>query len=208
MSSIQPVTGTNPGETPAVPAEPEVQQPTETVEELRARLAKAEAGLKDVNRESAARRKELEALRAEKTAKEEAEKTEAQKLTDAKTKAEAERDAANARVQDFALRNAVTIQASKLQFTDPGDALAFLDKSALTIKEDGSVEGLEAALQALAKAKPYLLTTATRGLAGVQPGHGSQSDRSTETPDQRRQRIATGGSEMANLGGGYIPIKE
>jgi alanyl-tRNA synthetase len=205
MADEKPVTGTPSGETPPVPAEPVVQQSTETVEELRAQLARLEAAQKDVNRESAARRKELEQLKSEKAAREESEKTEAQKLADQVTKANAERDAAFARAQDLTLRNAVTIQASKLQFTDPGDALAFIDKSAITVKDDGSVDGLEDALKALAAAKPYLLTTATRGLAGVQPGHGNQP--AGETIEQKRARLRTGG-ETASLSGGYIPFKD
>ena len=206
MPDDKPVMGTNSGEMPPVTdSNPPAQDSAETVEELRARLAKADAALKDVNRESAARRKELEVLRAEKTAKDEAEKTETQKLTDAKAKAEAERDVALARAQDLTLRNAVTILASKLLFTDPGDALVFLDRKALTINEDGSVEGLEAALKKLAADKPYLLTTANRSLPGVQPEHGNQS--AGETIAQRRARLRTGGP-TANLGGGYVPIKE
>jgi len=54
--------------------------PTVTVEELQAQIDKLAASLKEANKESASRRKQIEALEAEKKARAEAEMTETQRL--------------------------------------------------------------------------------------------------------------------------------
>lgn len=206
MPDNLPETGEKSGEmSPAADSNQQAQATGETPEQLRESLAKTQAALREANKEAAARRRRLEELETAEAARAEANKTEAQKLTDQVAKATAERDAALARAQDLALRNAVTIKASKLLFADPSDALAFLDRKALTINDDGSVDGLEDALKKLAAEKPYLLTTANRNLSGVQPEHGNQA--AGETIAQKRARLRTGGP-TADLSGGYVPIKQ
>lgn len=208
MTDDKPVTGEQTDATSGAAGAPQQAQAGsgETLESLRAELEKERAAKKAANQESASRRKRLEELEAAEAQRTEASKTETQKLSEKATKAEQERDAAIARAQDLALRNAVTVQASKMQFTDPGDALAFIDKSKLKVNEDGSVEGLDAELERLSKSKPYLLArSAASQLTATMPGHsGAQGG---ETREQRRARIQGGGSANA-LSGGYVPIKE
>lgn len=54
--------------------------------------------------------------------------------------------------------NAIISAASKSGIKDVDAALKLVDRSAITVNDDGKVEGIEAAIEALVKDKPYLLT--------------------------------------------------
>jgi hypothetical protein len=184
-----PVTGngTN-GETPATGTG---ATPTpEEIESLR-------AALKAANKESADRRKRLEALEADEAKRKEAELSEVEKADQRAKAAEAKAQGLEQRWRDGMLRSAVTVEASKLQFYDPEDAFRLADLTALTVNEDGTVTGVEDALKALVKAKPHLVKTTT----------------TTPPPDvnaQNRGRTATPTTDelvAAKLrSGNYVPI--
>jgi len=177
----------------------------ETPEALKAIIAKQEAALKEANKEAAARRKQVESFEAKEAAATEAGKTETQKLNDQIAKLQAERDGAVTLAQDRLIRSSAVSEAARLQFRDPADALSFIDKAKLKVADDGTVDGLTAQLEALAKAKPYLLATTLFGLQSPSnPGSGAQQG---ETREQKRARMF-GGSSGQSLGGGYVPIKE
>ena len=189
----------------AAGATQQVQPTGETPEQLRASIQKLEAALKDSNKEAASRRKRLDELEAQEQARVEAGKTEAQKLADERTRLTAERDAALTRASETLIRSGVITEASKLQFRDPSDALPFIDKSKLKVGDDGSIEGLNEQLAAIAKSKPYLLSTTIMGAQSPSnPGSGAAQG---ETAAQKRARIY-GGSSPAALGGGYVPFKD
>jgi ribosomal protein L17 len=192
--------------TGAAGATQQVQATGETPEQLRASIAKLEAALKDTNKESAARRKRLEELESQEAARVEQGKTESQKLADQLAKLQAERDGALTRASETLIRSGVITEASKLQFRDPSDALPFIDKSKLKINDDGTIEGLEQQLAAIAKNKPYLLSTSILGAQSPSnPGNGAQAN--GETRAQKLARLY-GGSSGQSLGGGYVPIKD
>jgi hypothetical protein len=88
---------------------------------------------------------------------EEAQKSELEKAQERADKAEALAKAAEERAQAIALRSAIVAAASRLDFVDPEDAFALLDKSALKQNDEGKLEGVDEALKALAEAKPHLL---------------------------------------------------
>lgn len=73
--------------------------------------------------------------------------------------------------QELVLRGEVASAAARLGFSDPGDALRLLDRTALNFAPDGSPQNLEAQLQGLAKAKPYLL--ANRSMVSFDTGLGA-----------------------------------
>lgn len=116
--------------------------------------------------------KELTALKAK-------DQTDAERLT-------AERDSANTRSW-AAIRRAVTSEAKSvaagLKFQDPKDALAMLDLDALT-NDEGEVDdvALLAALKAIAKNKPYLLTTSGAGRSAVDHGAGGSGEGGNNRP--------------------------
>jgi len=92
----------------------------------------------------------------------EANKTEAEKiaaklakLEERAAQAETERDAALARAQETLIRAELKNAAAAAGFLDPADVMRFIDRSAITINEQGEVEGVETAIKELVKAKPY-----------------------------------------------------
>lgn len=59
--------------------------------------------------------------------------------------------------QDRLVRSSIVTAAAKAGFVDPDDAVALVDRGALEISEDGAVAGVDDAIRAIAKAKPYLV---------------------------------------------------
>jgi len=59
--------------------------------------------------------------------------------------------------QERLVRNAVLAAAARVGFNDPDDAMRLIDQGTLEVREDGSVDGVEKAIQAIAKSKPYLV---------------------------------------------------
>jgi len=147
---------------------------------LRARLqaadqnrAKAEADLKQI------RDKDLPAL---------------EKATRDLAEAEKVRDAALADLKQTRLENAF-VTDNKYKWKNPKTALKLADLSKVEVDDDGTVRNLTAALDALAKAEPYLLEEDTsgdddgsggdsngagRGSTGAPAGGGRQADTKTD----------------------------
>lgn len=128
--------------------------------ELAAELERAREALKRANAEAAERRKKLDAFEEAERKRKEAEMSELEKVQaelqrERDARAAAEREATQTRV-----RAAVQVAAGQMHFHDPADVMAFLDADALTVDEDGKVLGVDDALKALVKARPYLVKTA------------------------------------------------
>lgn len=92
-----------------------------------------------------------------------------------------------ARERDLLLDNAVLSEAAKstaarARFIDPSDAIRLIDRSKLTVKDGGVIDGVGEALDALATAKPHLLEQGKRAqkLSATNPGSagtGRSADR-------------------------------
>lgn len=107
---------------------------------------------------------------------------EAADLKAAKEKSEAEKADIMAKAAEKLLKAAVLAEASKQGFNDPTDAWNFLDRSAITPKNDDTYEGLDKAIEAVAKAKPYLIKAQQQSQAKGTPGRdkktgGGQNDK-------------------------------
>lgn len=70
--------------------------------------------------------------------------------------AEAKVLAAEERIKAQTIRAEVRVMALKLGFHNPDDAASLADLSGVELAEDGAVKGVEAALKALLKDRPYL----------------------------------------------------
>jgi predicted component of type VI protein secretion system len=112
----------------------------------------------------------LAQLEAKEKEREEASKTETEKLAQRAAKAEqdrdaaiAEREAAQTALQTERIKNAVIAEASKLGFADPDDAYTLVTLSEIEIDDAGKVNGAAEAIKKLAEAKPYLLGQARKG---------------------------------------------
>lgn len=87
----------------------------------------------------------------------------------------AEAQTATERAQTALIRAAVIAQASKAGAVDPDAVVALLDKSSLTVGDDGQVEGVEDAVTALLEEKTYLVGTNST----PNPGPGGGGPRNT-----------------------------
>lgn len=132
------------------------------IEELKAESIKHRLRAKKLREERDALQRELEAARKGKvkaTSKAKSEDTEGDRedgddpklaeLEETKTKLERQNEDLLIRLEFMA--------NTKYAWVNPKDALKLLDLDDVEIGEDGDVEGLDEAIDALAKAKPYLL---------------------------------------------------
>jgi len=100
------------------------------------------------------------------------------------------------------IKVAVITEATKRKFIDPGDSYRMIDLSTLTV-EEGDVKGVEEALEALAKEKPYLLQAQSK-MAPTNPGRGQETG---ETDAERRARLfGRGESPFGKHGGGVFML--
>ncbi len=165
-----------------------------SLEQAQAELEKARKALKDVNAESAGRRKRLEELEAAEAERERA------KLSDVE-RATKDAAAAQKKVQDLEARLAemekahkeavvqyeVKLQASAMGIIDPDAAVKLLDWNTLEFNEDGTPKNVEAALKKLVGAKPYLVKAQgnSSGL-GTPPAKPRQPATSGQGTGERR----------------------
>ena len=83
---------------------------------------------------------------------EEAQKTEAQKLADRATAAERARDEALARAQDMLIRSAFVAEGAKVGAVHPEDVYSLADLAGIEVDEQGNVQGVSEAVEAIVKA--------------------------------------------------------
>lgn len=105
--------------------------------------------------------------------------------------------------QDRLVRSAVVTAAAKAGFVDPDDAFALVDRGALEISEDGTVTGLDEAIRAIAKAKPYLVRPKTTSSPAA-PAGGPQAP----TDAQLRAEMFGGGNRGNFWKGSGVVIQE
>jgi hypothetical protein len=119
--------------------------------------------LKDLGVESpeaikAALKAATEAKAAQMTELEKARAQAAEALKKAE-EAEQARTATEAKALERLMRAEVIAVASQLGFNDSADAWLYIDRAAIKVKEDDSFEGIDKALEAVVKSKPYLIKT-------------------------------------------------
>jgi len=175
------------GDPPAQPPAGDPPAAPETPEQLKTRLAAAEAKIRDLNHENAERRTKLANYEKAEADRATAALSETEKLTKRaeeaeKAKAEA-LNLANARL----LRAEVIAKAAALKFAEPADALALIDQSKLSVSDTGEVTGAEELLRALAAAKPYLLVKA--GQAPLHTGNPGAGGDVQQTDQQKLDAV-------------------
>ncbi|KIX91467.1 hypothetical protein TP70_02325 [Staphylococcus microti] len=95
-------------------------------------------------------------------------------------------------MNELKLHTAIKLAVAK-DANDANDVLTLLDKDSLTLKDDGTVDGLEDAVKALREAKPYLF--GANKLKGKTPIEGGQPKLTREQimniqdPVQRQKAI-------------------
>jgi len=170
-----------------------------TLEALQAELASAQRRIAELNKESEKHRKEADAIKAAKQAEEDAKKTETEKLAEKIAALTREKEEAIQRANAKLIKAEILAKASK--FIDGDVVYALLDKSKITVADDGTIEGVDALLDELAKAKPHLLKNKAPSLDATNPG-----DRATnETREQKKARLTGISNDIfSGTGGGII----
>ncbi len=80
-------------------------------------------------------------------------------------------------------RNAVTLQATRMDFRDPGDALSLIDVSGLSFDEETgkpTTKSVKGSLETLVKDKPYLVKDSEQSPGSADGGAGGGSGQLTE----------------------------
>jgi len=180
------------------------QEPTQvgtalvSVEALQAELNQAR---KDAGRY----RIELEKLQEAQEAAQEAEMTELERLQATVAKLQDRAEQAEVNAKRMVVRNATTIAATKAGVRP--DALdivtALIDADTLEVDDDGNVEGLAEAIQAIVKERPFLTATDTKNrITPTNPADGAGG----ETRQQKLDRLFYGhkNTMFGGPGGGVI----
>ena len=194
----QPVMGNEPA--PAMGAQPTATPSTLTADELQKELETIRKALKDANKEAETRRKRLDEFEAKEKQEADAKLSEMEKMQKAVNDAKAEKDAALSKANDRLIRSEILSKSTK--FIDPDVVIALVDKSKVTVKEDGTVEGVDAVLEELAKAKPHLLKGSNAHGNPTNPGSGASQN---ETWQEKHNRLIVGDStNVFGQGGGIV----
>ena len=200
----QPVMGNE--SAPAMDAKPNANQSTLTADELQKELETVRKALKDANKEAETRRKKLDEYEAKEKEAETAKLSEMEKLQ--KKLADIETEKSNVLKTANNRLIAAEIKSKSDKFIDPDVVLAMTDKSKITVKEDGTIEGVDALLDDLAKLKPHLLKGSGSKLGATNPGFNATTD---ETRAQKHARLEGHNVDVFSSGGGVFwgePPKE
>jgi hypothetical protein len=128
---------------------------------------------------------------------EDANKSETERATARAAEEEQKRIAAEQRAADLVLRLTVERTATKLGFHDPDDAYRLIDRKAVEMDDEGEPTNVEALLKDLAKAKPHLVKAddtkkAERGTPGTPKPNGKAPTGAEKTQEEVNRLRATG----------------
>lgn len=98
------------------------------------------------------------------------EKSDLQREQEAKAAAEAKATQAEERAKQAYIKASFVAHAATANLVDVEDAFRLADLSSVTVKDDGTVEGVKEVVEALVKAKPYLVKA---GTGATLPGGGN-----------------------------------
>lgn len=110
-------------------------------------------------------------------------------LADLQAKYKTDTEALEGKIKTNALNAALDLGITKAQGKNATAIKALLDQSKLSLKDDGSVDGLDAALDAVKTSDPYLFTV-------------------TETKPSGTGHAGTGSGSNSGGGGGHEPTME
>jgi hypothetical protein len=171
-------------------------------DDVKALYADYTAGLKSAldkerkdNKDNAAKLKKLAELEAEEEKRKQAamsdQEKQAQKLAEAQKKA----TDAETELQEERVRNAVILEATRQNFADPDDAYTLADLAKLEHDDDGrpTKDSVKAALEELAKAKPYLIKAPiddkSKKSIGTPGGQKKPASGSNQKPNDQEPKL-------------------
>lgn len=160
-------------------------------EDLAAEVERLRVALKAVNAEAAERRVKLKEFEEAEAKRREAELSELERAQRAAEQAQAERDELMEKLRSTQLTHAATMAAQTLNFHDPAAAIKLADLSQVQV-ESGSVEGVQKALEELAKANPWMLKTSQPASGDINAGSRGRT-KSPSLDDIVAKKRATSG---------------
>lgn len=110
--------------------------------------------------------KDAEAAQMTELEKAQAEKADALKKAE---EAEQARTTTEAKALERLMKAEVKIAAAQMGFNDPADAWLYIDRTAIKVTDDDTFEGIDKALEAVVKSKPYLVKADNKGSNGGTP---------------------------------------
>jgi hypothetical protein len=127
-------------------------------------------------------------LEKERAEAEEKRLADAKKFEELATKRAQERDEIKSKYTSQLQNNRIITEATKIGVVDIDIVLQLVDRSAITINDDGSVSGVEQAIQTLLSAKPFLKGKGSQAPIGSpsSPGDDANSDVKTFKLSQLR----------------------
>ena len=131
----------------------------QTLEEIRTELEQTRRALAQANKEAARRRHLLKQYEEAERKRKEAEMTELERAQARLKELEEVVEGLKVENSELLVDGVVRATALKMGFRNPEDALLLADFGEVEITEDRKVRGVEEALKALIKERPYLLAT-------------------------------------------------
>jgi len=163
---------------------PETTDKPKSLEEALAQLDELRGQIKRVNAESADRRRKLAAYEEAEAKRQQAELSELEKL---RVQAAEKDDLYQQAINDLTklrIRHAIEMAAGRLGFYKPEDAAQLMDWSGLEVDEEQNVKGVEDALKALLKERPYLIRQQQAA-----PDLNAQQRSQGQTPKAREEEL-------------------
>lgn len=120
------------------------------------------------------------------------EKSDLQREQEAKQAAEAKAAQAEERAKQAYIKASFVAHAATANLVDVEDAFRLADLSDVTVKDDGTVEGVKEVVEALVKAKPYLVKSGAGTVppAGGNPARGGGGDEGVQVKAKASQMAA------------------
>jgi len=128
-----------------------------SLEQIQAELERTRTALQGANRESADRRKRLEAFEKAELDRAKKDLSEVERLKGQVAELDKRARELEAEREMMIIRSAVERAAAALGFHSAEDAYQLADLSGVEIDEDGKVSNVDKALKELVKARPYLV---------------------------------------------------
>lgn len=133
--------------------------------------------------------KELKELREKQQKADEDKLKEDKKFEELAQKKDEENSSLKSQIQTMQANQALTSILVKENVVDLDGALKLVDRSKITVKDDGTIEGTEEAIKALKSDKAYLFSKST-GTGGVgTPSNAGNQGQSSGTPKFKRSQL-------------------
>lgn len=153
------------------------------------RFAEVNQKATEATKQAATLQAQLDKIASDKKAADEAALAEQGKFKELAATKDADIATLKAQFQNAAITNAVILAAGAAGAIDPAAVVALLDKSKVKFEADGSVSGVQEAVDALLKEKKYLIRQTGSGYQMGAGGGGGSGEEKANLTDLLRQAI-------------------